>query len=596
MPELLIEDGTDQVEGILANRLLRRYTPVQLAEAQKPENRPLYEKLLARAATWPAWEAIDLRGKTDRDGNIIPNVQKIAFDSEADILFAGGAAGGGKSGLIIGMCLMKAVRAMIVRQTALEVKKGIIQDMKRFTNDTDGLSENDGKWDFQTKNLMVNWIGLQTDSDIAKIQGIAYDHIFFDEAPLLNPELLIRVLTWLRTVDPTVRPRAVLTGNPPMSHEGLWLYDFFAPWISENYRGRRAKDGELRWFQAQRDGDGYEETHKDDIRMEVVNNVDNPVPPLSRTMVRFYLHHNPYQPATYAATLMSRPQEERDAMFFGKWNAKLADQRHQIIPTANIREAMDRHNPKTHRDPDYHEPFPVRLSAMGLDPALGGKDNTILTLRFGRVFEKQILISKRDSQDGERIAAIVLEHRIYLGGPDVPVYIDVNGVGALAWSVLKKNIGEFAVAVYTQSQTPWVRIHPETKQAFHNVRAMLYWMMGYATRPHIERPVAIFMDPALRSEFASVRKKRGGGNILQAENKEEVKANMNGKSPDRADSALLAGIGLIVPHKRPIRDMVTENWFPDKGKLPSATEPPTDRRYFYIGTKERAGRGRWMRR
>ena len=59
-----------------------------------------------------------------------PGPQSQAYYSEADELFYGGAAGGGKSALIIGLALTKHQRSLILRRESTQLR-GMIDDIAR---------------------------------------------------------------------------------------------------------------------------------------------------------------------------------------------------------------------------------------------------------------------------------------------------------------------------------------------------------------------------------------------------------------------------------------------------------------------------------
>jgi hypothetical protein len=47
--------------------------------------------------------------------------------------------------------------------------------------------------------------------------------------------------------------RTVLATNPPLSPEGMWVIEMFAPWLDPQY-AHPAKPGELRWVISDDDG------------------------------------------------------------------------------------------------------------------------------------------------------------------------------------------------------------------------------------------------------------------------------------------------------------------------------------------------------
>ena len=61
----------------------------------------------------------------------LPGPQLQAWNSEADITFYGGAAGGGKSDLVIGLALEKHRRSIVYRREGTELE-GILTELQSW--------------------------------------------------------------------------------------------------------------------------------------------------------------------------------------------------------------------------------------------------------------------------------------------------------------------------------------------------------------------------------------------------------------------------------------------------------------------------------
>jgi hypothetical protein len=71
--------------------------------------------------------------------------QSEAADSEADITGYGGAAGGGKTDLIAGLCLTEHQRSVIFRREKAQTE-GIVQRMTEILGSTDGYNSQKSIW------------------------------------------------------------------------------------------------------------------------------------------------------------------------------------------------------------------------------------------------------------------------------------------------------------------------------------------------------------------------------------------------------------------------------------------------------------------
>src|SRR5690606_36015276 len=61
------------------------------------------------------------------------------------------------------------------------------------------------------------------------------------------------IKTWNRTTTLGQRCRVVATGNPPTTAEGLWVIEYWGPWLDPRHPNP-AKPGELRWYVEMDDG------------------------------------------------------------------------------------------------------------------------------------------------------------------------------------------------------------------------------------------------------------------------------------------------------------------------------------------------------
>src|SRR5262245_29579502 len=124
--------------------------------------------------------------------------QTEAFNSEADIVGYGGAAGGGKSDLAIGLALSSHQRVGIFRQHGTELV-GIIDRIAEILRGRDGFNGADRIW--RTKRgdglpVQIEFGSFPFPGEEAKYQGRAHDLLVFDEAQNMRQSAVRFLLGW----------------------------------------------------------------------------------------------------------------------------------------------------------------------------------------------------------------------------------------------------------------------------------------------------------------------------------------------------------------------------------------------------------------
>ena len=242
--------------------------------------------------------------------------QERAYNSTADVIGYGGAAGGGKTDLACGFALTRHRKSIIFRREFPNLK-GVLDRLHDLVNFN-------GSWNGQDKTYrladgrMVELGSCQYYDDVRKYRGRPHDLIVFDEATEFE-ERQVRFLSgWLRTTDPDQACRILLTFNPPTDSEGQWVLSFFGPWIDDAHPNP-ALPGEIRWF-AMVDGKEVERPNGDPFEHN-----GETVTPLSRTFFPARLADNPALARTgYGAQLQSLPEPLRSQLLFGDFRAGVA--------------------------------------------------------------------------------------------------------------------------------------------------------------------------------------------------------------------------------------------------------------------------------
>lgn len=168
--------------------------------------------------------------------------QWLAFLSRADELFYGGAGGGGKSDLILGLAGEAHKKSIIFRRVFPNLREliersrqiyGTAKDDRR----KDSFNESLHVWRFEDER-MLEFAAIQYEKDKKNFQGRPHDLVCFDEAPEFTETQILFVSAWNRSVDPGQRVRVILTGNPPIDAEGAWITRRYAAWLDPEQIGR----------------------------------------------------------------------------------------------------------------------------------------------------------------------------------------------------------------------------------------------------------------------------------------------------------------------------------------------------------------------
>lgn len=482
---------------------------------------------IADALTWatPDEAAIlDLLTEPPDLWTPLPGPQTVARDTTADVTGYGGAAGGGKTDLGIGLAVTQHTRSLYLRREAKNLQ-AVIDRAREILGDRGSFNANTGVWRGLPGGRMLEFGGCKDPGDEQSYRGRPHDLIVFDEADQFLEQQIRFIGGWLRTTHPTQRCRTLFCFNPPSSAEGEWLLRYFAPWLDEKHP-RPAKPEELRWY-AMVNGkeveveSGAEFRHGKEI-----------IVPKSRTFIPARLIDNPFLVRTnYGATLQAMPEPLRSQLLYGDFTIGRLDDAYQVIPTEWVRLAQKRWRP------DFLEPS-TRLSCLGVDVARGGKDQTVLAPRYGVWFGPLERHPGRATPDGDAVADLVWQYLARSGAPadlTAPINIDVIGVGASAYDACRRLDVTACAVNFGAEPFGWDRTQ---KLEFANLRAYAYWSLREALDPVRGDGLMLPDDSQLTADLTAPRWKRRGGKILIEEKDDIVKR--LGRSPDTGDAVVMA--------------------------------------------------------
>jgi hypothetical protein len=449
----------------------------------------------------------------------LPGPQTAAYLSEADELFYGGAAGGGKSDLLIGLGTTAHQRSIIFRREYPQLK-AIIDRSREIIGDRGRYNGQDNIWRLDDGRVL-EFGAVQYDADTRKYQGRPHDLKAFDELPNFTEAQYRFLIGWTRTTVPNQRTRVVGAGNPPTSADGEWVIRRWGAWLDAQHPNP-ARPGELRWYVVV---DGEEVEREDGTPFEWKG---EQLRPRSRTFIPARLADNPFLMATdYGSQLQALPEPLRSQLLYGDFTAGIDDDPWQVIPTEWVRQAQSRWTAERPALP---------MTALGVDVARGGRDKTVLAPRYGNWFGELQKHAGTSTPDGPSVAALVIA--ALEEGSDPDINIDVIGAGGSPYDALRAhdelrvngiNFAERSDATDKTGRLPFV-----------NMRAEAYWQMREALDPKTGDDIALPPDSELLADLCAAKwTVRTGG--IQIESKEDIIKRL-GRSPDCADAVVMANM------------------------------------------------------
>lgn len=241
----------------------------------------------------------------------------------ADIVFYGGAAGGGKSWALVFEAArnhhVKGYAGIVFRRTSPELTGGGSvweESLKIYTQLGGHPVENRLRWRF-TSGASIEFSHLQHEKDVRGHQSKQYAFIGFDEVTHFTEHQFWYMLSRLRSVS-GVKPYIRATCNPDPDSFVRRLVDW---WIGEDGFAIEERSGVIRWLV--RVGD---DLHWYDTQEEAKRKHPN-IDPLSFTFIASSLDDNPAMTQNdpgYRSRLEMLPRVERERLFKGNWNIKPA--------------------------------------------------------------------------------------------------------------------------------------------------------------------------------------------------------------------------------------------------------------------------------
>jgi Terminase large subunit, T4likevirus-type, N-terminal len=360
-----------------------------------------------------------------------PGLQTDVLSSPADIVICGGAAGSGKTAVL----LLDAARwhflpgygAVIFRRTFPEIVAhgGLWEQSEIFYTPLAGkpTQSPNPKWVFEN-GAQVSFSHLQYEKNLTAHQGAQYAFIGFDELTHFSRKEFIYLMSRNRSVcgiDPIIR----CTCNPDPNS---WVADFIS-WFIDQDTGYPIleRSGMLRYFTNDNNVFVWGETKQEVIQKcphifgdtkFVESGIDPEKLIKSMTFIPGSIYENKIlldSNSSYLGNLMALDEEDKLRLLYGNWKAS-TDQK-ELFPLIKIKDIFSNILPEKAQDKLY----------ITIDHARLGKDfATIFTWRGFKVIRIDILpISKT----GDIVKVVMDIRRQHRPIPVSNIICDQDGIG-----------------------------------------------------------------------------------------------------------------------------------------------------------------------
>lgn len=448
--------------------------------------------------------------------------QSDAYHSKADVLLFGGEPGGGKSQLGLGLAFNCHKRSLILRRQYTDLG-GLIDDAIKIHGSRAGFNGQPPPRLTISDGHFIDFGACARVGDEQHWMGKAHDLIVPDEGTQFAYHQIRFLMGWLRHEDPNQRTRVLIPTNPPLTADGLWVLDMFAPWLDDRYPNPAAP-GELRYVVTDEDG---KDRWVDGPAAVMVGG--KMVVPMSRSFIPSSVEDNPYYKAGAYRSRLDAMTEPHRSILLGKFKTAFKDQPNQVIPTSWVKAAMARWEDEPPQD--------VPMCALAVDCSGGGEDPMIIASRYDGWYSPLVEVAGKDIPM-DRAGASACGHVIAHRRDQAYVIVDMGGgYGGPLFEHLKSN----GVEAYSfRGSEATTKRGAQGKFKFPNKRSAAYWMFREALDPSQPggSPIALPDDARLLADLTAPTFEPTPHGI-KLESKEDVCARL-GRSTDRGDAVVMA--------------------------------------------------------
>ena len=225
------------------------------------------------------------------------------------------------------------------------------------------------------------------------------------------------------------------------------------------------------------------------------------------------------------------------------------DEADGVIPLAWLEAAnqrwLDQNDLELDRSPESDD----SLGTIGVDVARGGRDRTVIALRYGNVIsELRYVHNQMDTMATAGTVHAILEAN-YHPSKQIKAIIDVIGIGSGVVDRLREMTKSLVVPFNAAEKT--LRQDRAMELGFVNCRSAAWWNLREMLDPNSGCEVAIPPDEylpdtsdermrSLTGELTTPLWKISSNGSIQVESKEDIKKRLDGQSTDHADAIVQA--------------------------------------------------------
>lgn len=479
-----------------------------------------------------------------------PGYQTQVLSSPADIIISGAAAGVGKTFTL----LLDPLRdidvprfgGVIFRRTSPQIRnEGGLWDtsMEIYPHARGVPKETTLEWNFP-KGPKLRFCHLEYEKNLLDWQGAQIPYIGFDELPHFTRKMFFYMLSRNRSTC-GVKPYMRATCNPDPES---WVYEFISWWIDpETGFPIPERDGVIRYLMLDGDnyiwGDSYEEVLDKGAHLikDIPDYIDRRDLVKTVTFISGSIYDNKEllgkNPA-YLGNLLAQDDETKASLLHGNWKPIISDK--DIYDYQSFLGAFD-----NIREVDHTR------KCITADIALEGSNK--LSVGYWEGFELKN-VEAMDKSAGPQVIELLTSVAKYYGVNNNNICFDADGVGGFV-SSNQEGEGYIPGAVAFHGGSSALEAFNETtgefeQENYFNLRTQCYYRSGRAVQRgerKISQAVANKMyddKQTMRQRFMFERKaikkdKKTPDGKLRIISKDEMKAKLNGESPDLMDMFMM---------------------------------------------------------